>query len=105
VSVKGGKSVTLAMLKELIATVEQNEAEFGLFVSLADPTQPMIIEAAKAGFYTAANGIAYPRIQILTITELLEGHKRPAYIDYRQGEDNFKKAHREENSNHQDPLL
>ncbi len=41
-----------------------------------EPTQPMRAEAAGAGFYQHPLGAGmYPRIQLLTIKELLEGRK------------------------------
>jgi hypothetical protein len=67
VSVKGGSTVCLSMVKDLITTVTHNGAEIGLFVTLTPPTQPMIAEAAKAGFYTSASGEKFARLQILTI--------------------------------------
>ncbi|HIK43124.1 DNA methyltransferase [Thermoleptolyngbya sp. M55_K2018_002] len=95
VSVKGGESVTLTMLKDLIATVQGNKAAMGLFVTLAPPTKPMIKEAASAGFYRAGNGKDYPRIQILTIEGLLSGRDRPAFFDMDMRGLTFKKAPRE----------
>jgi site-specific DNA-methyltransferase (adenine-specific) len=96
VSVKGGKKVDLAMIKELIATVDHRaDTDIGLFVTLAEPTQPMITEAAKSGFYTAGNGKQYPRIQILTIEQLLTGTKQAEYMDFALGTETFKKAERE----------
>jgi site-specific DNA-methyltransferase (adenine-specific) len=47
----------------------------GLFLTLAPPTEPMRIAATGAGFYETLWG-KHPRIQILTIAELLDG-KRP----------------------------
>lgn len=77
VSVKGGKHVSDAMLKDLVATVEAEKAAVGLFVTLTPPTKPMRERAALAGDYELAGTPAkYPRIQILTIEELLAG-KRP----------------------------
>lgn len=96
VSVKGGDHVGVTMVRELITVVQQNDAEMGFLVTLAAPTQPMTVEAAKAGFYRAANGQDYPRLQILTIDDLLSGRKRPEYMDYRHGADTFKRAQREE---------
>ncbi|MBI1256775.1 MAG: site-specific DNA-methyltransferase [Chloroflexi bacterium] len=96
VSVKGGENVDVKMIRELGNVVEQNDAEIGLFVTLFEPTQPMITTAAKAGFYHAGNGQAYPRLQILTIEGLLSGKERPQYMDYRYGDDNFKKAQKED---------
>jgi len=83
------------MLKDLIATVYGNKAEIGLFVTLTPPTKPMVKEAASAGFYRAANGRDYLRIQILTIEGLLTGKERPEFFDMNLGDLTFKKAQRE----------
>ncbi len=91
VSVKGGENVGLTMVKDLITTVTHNQAEIGLFITLAEPTQPMIAEAAKAGFYESPNGKKFPRIQLLTIEDLLSGKARAEHPDY-EPELNFKKA-------------
>lgn len=98
VSVKGGKNISLTMLKDLIATVQGNKAAMGLFVTLTPPTKPMIKEAASAGFYLAGNGRSYPKIQILTIEGLLSGQERPAYYDMNLGGLNFKAAETERRS-------
>ena len=79
VSVKGGKHVSDPMLKDLIATVESEKAAAGLFVTLTPPSKPMRERAALAGEYELATdfgALKFPRIQILTIEELLSG-KRP----------------------------
>jgi site-specific DNA-methyltransferase (adenine-specific) len=96
VSVKGGENVDVKMIRELGNVIEQNDAQMGFFVMLFEPTQPMITTAAKAGFYRAGNGQSYPRLQILTIEGLLSGTQRPQYMDYRYGEDTFKKAQKED---------
>lgn len=74
VSVKGG-GVTDSQVKDLIVTVDHEKAKMGVFVTLLPPTKPMIARAAAAGFYKTEWG-EYPRVQLLTITELLDG-KRP----------------------------
>ena len=51
VSVKGGANVGVAMVKDLIATVDREKAKIGVFVTLAEPTKPMEQEAVTAGFY------------------------------------------------------
>jgi site-specific DNA-methyltransferase (adenine-specific) len=46
----------------------------GVFLSLESPTRDMKTEAASAGFYHSPGwGTDYPKVQILTIEELLEG--------------------------------
>lgn len=44
----------------------------GWFITLETPSRPMKKEATEAGFYKTAWG-NHPRIQILTVIELLEG--------------------------------
>ena len=56
-------------------------------ITLREPTKPMLTEAAAAGFYQPSEpdekhikvgrdgGVRYPRLQILTIAELLAGKK------------------------------
>ena len=104
VSVKGGDSVGLTMVKDLITTVSHNGAEIGLFITLTPPTKPMLAEAAKAGFYTSALGNKFPRLQILTIEDLLSGKARAEHPDY-EPDLNFKKAKRESSSTQADFLL
>jgi hypothetical protein len=38
-----------------------------------DPTEPMRKEAASAGFYDSPWGTKHPRVQLLTIADLLDG--------------------------------
>jgi len=52
-------------------------AELGIFLTLQPPTQGMKEEANAAGIYEhKIMGRSYPRIQIVTIAELIEQHKR-----------------------------
>ncbi|HSH21490.1 MAG TPA: hypothetical protein VK992_02580 [Candidatus Caenarcaniphilales bacterium] len=56
---------------------EREKAEIGLFITLEEPSREMELEATTAGFYTSPiSGRDYPRIQILTIRELLEEGKK-----------------------------
>jgi site-specific DNA-methyltransferase (adenine-specific) len=52
---------------------------------MEEPTKLMRTEAATAGFYKSFNGAQYPRLQILTVRELLEGRKveMPAWHEQR----------------------
>ena len=52
----------------------RENAEIGVLITLEEPTKPMDIEATNAGFYYSPHyDKKYPKIQILTITELLNG--------------------------------
>lgn len=97
VSVKGGGSVGVGMIKDLIATVQREKAKIGIFITLAKPTKPLEKEAISAGFYeTPAHG-KVAKIQIFTIEELFAG-KQPKIpmIDTAA----FKKAAKEEKDQH-----
>lgn len=88
-SVKAGH-VQSAYVRDLRGVIEREEAQIGVLISMEAPTKPMLKEAAEAGFYKPP-GLEdrYPRIQILTIEELLAG-KRVEYP--RLLEMTFKKA-------------
>ncbi|HTL98425.1 MAG TPA: restriction endonuclease, partial [Holophagaceae bacterium] len=94
VSVKGG-GVTVNQVRDLKGVLEREKAPIGLFVTLEPPTKPMLTEAHSAGFFTGANGKQYPKLQILTVEDLLNGHARPQFPDMAMGTLTFKKAKKE----------
>jgi site-specific DNA-methyltransferase (adenine-specific) len=73
-SVKGGENISVSMIRDLGHVIDREKAEIGIFITLAPPTKPMETEAATKGFYKSPLGTEHPRIQILTIEELL--HKK-----------------------------
>jgi len=74
VQVKGGTNVSVQHIRDLRGTLERENAAMGFYICLAQPTKPMLQEAVAAGFYKSElRGISYPRIQIRTVEELLEG--------------------------------
>ena len=75
VSVKGGDHVDVKMIRDLIATVDRERAKLGVFLTLANPTKPMVTEAAAAGLYESPLHGKFPKIQILTVESLFEGHR------------------------------
>jgi len=64
-SVKGGRHINPAMVRELRGTMERENAELAGLLLIETPTRGMVEEANKAGQYTY-NGVVYDRIQILT---------------------------------------
>ncbi len=61
-------------IRDLRGTVEREEAAIGVFITLEEPSRDMQTEAVSAGFYTSEFfGKDFPKIQILTIEELLGG--------------------------------
>jgi DNA modification methylase len=73
ISVKAGKTGP-AHVRDLIGTVETEKAEMGVLLTFQQPTQPMTSAAASAGFYTSPGwNTTHPRIQLLTVEQLLAG--------------------------------
>ncbi len=104
VSVKGGEHVTRTMLADLKNTVDREGAQIGIFVTLAEPTDPMRKEAISAGYYQNNYDQVVPKIQIITIESLMKGAK-PQYYDFSGGVASFKKAKTEDNAPPQPNLL
>lgn len=95
VQVKGGAHVSRANIATLKGDVQREKAAVGLFVTLAEPTREMLKEAIAAGHYESPFHGAVPRIQILSVEDLLAG-KKPQLPDLSRGEQTFKKARKED---------
>lgn len=101
VQVKSGH-VKSGDVRDLRGTVEREEAAIGVFITLEPPTAEMKREAVSAGFYQSpAWGRTYPKIQILSIVELLAGAK----IEMPPAWGTFKQAQRAEPSGPQQLVL
>lgn len=76
VQVKSG-SVNRAHVATLNSDREREKAPIAILITLEEPTGPMLEEATTAGYYEPEHfpGYQYPRIQILTIKELLDGRQ------------------------------
>ncbi|MBL7191723.1 restriction endonuclease [bacterium] len=75
VQVKSGKT-QVGDIRDLCHVIDREDAVIGLFVTLENPTQPMIEEAAAKGFYKSnITKKDYPKIQILTIDNIFKGKK------------------------------
>jgi site-specific DNA-methyltransferase (adenine-specific) len=61
-------------IRDLRGTVERENAAIGVFITLEEPSGQMRTEAVTAGYYHSPGWDKdYPRIQTLTIEELLNG--------------------------------
>lgn len=75
VQVKSGH-VSSATMRDLIGALNREHAEMALLVTLEPPSAPMRREAAEAGFYRSEGwGRDFPRVQIVTIEDLLAGRE------------------------------
>ncbi len=70
-SVKAGHA-TVSHLRDLRGVLERERAAIGVLICMDDPTAAMRKEAASAGFHSSPWG-KHPRLQILTIEDLLTG--------------------------------
>lgn len=91
ISVKGG-STGSSHIRDLVGVLERENAQIGVLITLREPTQPMRAEAASAGFYDSPWG-KHPKVQILTIEELLNG-KQIDMPPIRQVNQTYKRAPR-----------
>lgn len=89
VQVKSGK-VKSGDVRDLRGTVDREGAALGVFITLAKATRDMEAEAAAAGFYHSPGWKRdYPKLQILTIADLLNGadvKMPPASITFKQAQ-------------------
>jgi hypothetical protein len=68
-----GLKPKVSQLRELIAVVNREKADIGIFISLQEPTKNMKEEAIIEGFYESGSGNRHHKIQLLTIEDLLAG--------------------------------
>ena len=102
VSVKAGDNVGVAMIRDLRGVIERERADIGIFLTLAEPSRPMVTEAAGAGLCDVAGFGAVPRIQIVTIEQAMARRDRAVRLPARI--DSFRKAAREEDGTRQQAL-
>ena len=72
-SVKAGHIIP-NHIRDLRGVLDREKAEIGVFITLKEPTPKMKSEAASCGFYESLWGL-HPKLQILTIQDLLEGKR------------------------------
>jgi DNA modification methylase len=72
VSVKSGR-VTPAFVRELHGTMNREKAAMGILATLTEPSKAMERDAASCGVYKSLLGV-FPRIQILTVAQILGGN-------------------------------
>ncbi len=101
ISVKSGHT-NVAHIRDLRGVLDREKAEIGVLITMEESTKPMRTEALNVGFYDSPWGSKHPRLQILTIAELLAGKQ----IDYpaSRGNMTFKKADKALNGEHHPEL-
>lgn len=90
VQVKSGH-VNSGQIRDLVGTVQRENAALEIFITLEPATKDMTEEAFSAGWYTSELWQKkYPKIQILTIEQLLNG----AEVQMPPSQRGYKKAER-----------
>ena len=95
VSVKAGDNVGVSMIRDLKGVMEREHAAIGVFLTLTDPTRPMLTEAASAGQHTEPGFSPVPRLQIVTVADAMRLRHRAVDLPARR-DDTFRKAAREQ---------
>ncbi len=76
VSVKGGRNLTASMARDLEGALTAEKADMGILITLSKPTRGIVDVMNRSGLYShPANGQKFPRLQVITIQELLSGKK------------------------------
>jgi site-specific DNA-methyltransferase (adenine-specific) len=95
VQVKSGK-VKSGDIRDLVGTITREDAAIGVFITLENATRDMITESASAGFYHSDGwNKDYPKLQIFTIEDLLNGKEVQMPMNlrtFKQAEKMFKKS-------------
>lgn len=103
VSVKAGENVGVSMIRDLKGVMDRERAGVGVFLTLTEPTKPMITEAASAGLHEEPGFAPVPRLQIVTIADAMRLRERAVQLPARR-DDAFKRAAREEDTGRQGSL-
>lgn len=89
IQVKSGH-VNSATIRDLRGVIERDNAPIGVLITLENPSRDMDKESVSAGFYMSDLWQQkYPRLQILTIEDLLAGktvQMPPAYSAFKKAE-------------------
>jgi len=90
VSVKGGKQLNPAMVRDLAGTLEAQRCELGLLIVMDEITRGMVDAAAHSGTWTnPTTQKLYRKVQIVSVRDLLAG-KTPdlpsAFLPYLQAQ-------------------
>ncbi len=103
VSVKAGDNVGVGMIRDLRGVIEREGAGIGVFLTLAEPSKPMVTEAAGAGQFELPGFQPVPRLQIVTIDQAMRLRDRAVRLPARR-DDGFRRAAREDDKGAQGAL-
>jgi len=92
IQVKGGKT-GVKDVRDLRGVLDREKAAIGVLISLQESTGPMETEAASVGFYEhKTNKQKFPRLQLRTVKELMDGKGIERPTSAAASDETFKKA-------------
>ena len=92
IQVKGGKT-GVKDVRDLRGVLDREKAAIGVLISLQSSTGPMDAEAASVGFYEhKTNKQKFPRLQLRTVKELMDGKGIERPTSAASLDETFKKA-------------
>lgn len=71
ISVKGTKKVVPSFVRDLIGTIQSQNADFGILITLAKPTKNVHSEALKQG-HVSVGALNIPKVQVISVEKLFE---------------------------------
>jgi len=74
ISVKGGRNINPAMVRELRGTMDRAKAAIGVLLTMQEPSAEMRREATEGGFHRDGER-RYPRLQLLPVSEIFAGKR------------------------------
>ena len=105
IQVKGGKT-GVKDVRDLRGVLDREKAAIGILISLQPPTAPMETEAASVGFYEhRTNKQKFPRLQLRTVKELMDGKGIERPTSAASMDETFKKAPESKKKNAQQTEL
>jgi site-specific DNA-methyltransferase (adenine-specific) len=79
VQIKSG-NVSVKDIREFNSVIGRENARMGMFITLKEPTRPMIKEAAEAGLFVDHTKKRHPKIQIVRVKDILNHRIMPHQI-------------------------
>ncbi len=89
------RNVGVSMIRDLKGVMDREKAGVGVFLTLTEPTKPMIAEAANMGQHEEPGFAPVPRLQIVTVEDAMRLRERAVQLPARR-DDSFRKSAREE---------
>jgi site-specific DNA-methyltransferase (adenine-specific) len=86
-----GDNVRVAMIRDLRGVIEREGAGIGVFLTLTEPSKPLVTEATGAGLFELPGFAPVPRVQIATIAQAMDLRDRAVRLPARR-DDGFKRA-------------